>query len=257
MIDIILNFLKSLLAALNETKPADVIPIRPDISQPKTAGEIVKQEKGLNWYPKAHKLDVRMRNRGKYAKGYPLGAVVHFTSGHSGGLKKAISSIEGGMKNGFTFVVIADTGELVQAHRITEWGYHCGESKLTKNLPKGIKALVGSCSDDLLGIEMNNAGRVEKVGENKFKTWFGTYLTKDQVRYTEGKEKTLIDFLVWLKVNDPVGCFDFEYVRGHDEISGKLELGYWRKNDPGASLSMTMPELRKRLQDEYSKISKL
>ena len=270
MIDHILEFLKSLLEAYKDSlKP--VVPTNAEVAkqveikQPmKTAGEIVKQTKGLEWCPFAVKMDKpnRMRERGTYSGGYAKGMLVHFTSGHSGGLKKAIASIMGGIKNGYTFLVIADSGEIVQAHHITKYGYHAGESRWDHTWL--MKKLVGTVSDDLVGVEMNNAGKVKKIDDNKFKTWFGTYLTKDQVRFVEEKEwgcptgyyhkytpeqeATLIKFALWLKQNDPVGCFDFDYVLGHHEVSKG------RKDDPGGSLSMPMSKFRELLKQKYSEM---
>ena len=48
---------------------------------------------------------------------------------------------------------------------------------------------------------------------------------------------TLMNMIRYMKAVCP--DFDVEWVVGHDEIAPS------RKSDPGASLSMTMPELRK------------
>lgn len=227
----------------------------------------IKLGLGEDWCPFAVRYPKRMHTRGKYKKGYPYGAVVHFTAGRSGGLKKAIDTIEGGRENGFAYLCIADSGEIVQAHPISEWGSHAGVSAWKEKL---LSRIIGSVSDELVGIEINNAGKVEKTDNNKFKTWFGTYLTKDEVRfvteekygcptgyyhkYTEAQEQTLVRFLLWLKANDPVGCFDFDLVLGHHEVSGKRGIGRWRKNDPGGALSMPMDKFRDLLKSEFKKI---
>jgi N-acetyl-anhydromuramyl-L-alanine amidase AmpD len=206
-----------------------------------------------DWYPRAVIHPKRMKTRGKYAKGYPVGAVVHFTAGRDGAAK----TIDGGIKDGYAYLCIQKDGTIVQAHPISEWGYHAGESAW-KHLAK---KLVGAVSDDLIGIEINCAGRVEPQANGTYKTWFGTYLTADQVRYTPGKanqlkgyyekytpaqEKTLAEVLLWLKSQAPA-IFDFDFVLGHDEVAGPAGIGRWRKNDPGAALSMTMPEFRDHL----------
>jgi hypothetical protein len=61
-------------------------------------------------------------------------------------------------------------------------------------------------------------------------------------KYTPLQEGTLIRTLMWLYVN----CIDFklEYVLGHHEVAGLKGVGYWRKNDPGGSLSMSMNVFR-------------
>lgn len=210
----------------------------------------------LDIYPAAMQHSRKMRTRGKYANGYPLGAVVHFTAGRDGAGK----TIDGGIKNGYTFLCIQKDGLVAQAHPISQWGYHAGESAW--------KPLIGGVSDDLIGIEINAAGRVEKQENGTFKTWFGTYLSESDVRYTEGKEnqlkgyyekytaaqeKSLIEVLLWLKHQAP-DIFRFDYVLGHDEVAGPLGIGRWRKNDPGAALSMTMNEFRALLKKKYAEV---
>lgn len=251
----IANWFKNLSktkAEVSAEKAPAVLPFEPIPATPTDVKPIQAVQKGVLWYPRAHVPNMKMKEKGKYANGYPIGAVVHFTAGRSGGLRKALDSIEGGIKDGYTFLCIADSGEIVQANPLNTWGYHAGESAW--------KGILGTVSDDLVGIEMNNAGKVESVGNGRFKTWFGTYLTADQVRYvtekdygcptgyyhkyTPAQEKTLIEFLVWLKKNDPTGKFKIDYILGHHEVAGKLGIGKWRKNDPGGALSMTMAQLR-------------
>lgn len=233
----------------------------PAVSLPEKAGskpseqpkpEVVSgRGSGLLWYPLAVKYK-SMKTKGEYAKGYPRGAIVHFTAGRSGGLQNAKDCIDLGISNGYAYMDIASTGQVVQSHPLNQWGYHAGESKWP-GLGSGV-------SEYLVGIEMDNAGRVEKVGDNMFKTWFGTHLTANEVRYvtekewgcptgyyhkyTDVQEKALIDLLVWLKKNDPVGCFNIDFILGHHEVAGLKGIGRWRKEDPGGSLSMPMPKLR-------------
>lgn len=211
--------------------------------------------------PFAKVIGEKMRERGKYPNGWPRGAVVHFTAGRDGAEK----TIMGGIKNGYTFWCIQRDGLLVCAHDADKWGYHAGESKWDKVI-KGIRYyLSGSVSDDLIGIEINAAGRVVPVvgKETKYQTWFGTYLTPEEVRYTPGKdnqergfyhkytpeqEHRLVETLFWLKDQKP-DVFSFDYVLGHDEVAKPKG----RKNDPGAALSMTMPEFREYLKSQYEK----
>ena len=208
--------------------------------------------KGLKYYPSAIPYK-NMKTRAKYAKGYPLGAVVHFTAGRSeAGLSDAKAAIDLGITNGYAYLCIDKDGKVLQSHPIDEWGYHAGESAW--------KTITGAVSDDLIGIEICNAGLLTKTSDGKFMTWFKTEIPASQVRYvkesewggpsgyyhkyTEAQEKSLIELLKWLKNNDPVGCFSFDNVLGHNEVSGKLGIGYFRKNDPTGALSMPMSQLR-------------
>ncbi|WP_413581084.1 N-acetylmuramoyl-L-alanine amidase [Bdellovibrio sp. HCB288] len=226
---------------------------------PINVNPIKATQKGSDYYPKAVIYKNKMKTRGGYKEGYPLGAIVHFTAGHfSKGEENARAAIDDGIKNGYAYLCIGNDGKAVQAHPLKQWGYHAGESAW--------KGILGAVSDDTVGIEMNCAGKVEKVGENRFKTWFGTYLTANEVRYvtqaeygcptgyyhkySAAQEATLIEILVWLVTNDPTGKFKIDFILGHHEVAGMLGIGKWRKNDPGGSLSMTMPQLRKLVQDK-------
>lgn len=211
----------------------------------------------------------RMKTRGRYAKGWPLGAVIHFTAGRDG----AERTIRGGIKDGFTYWCIQRDGKLFCAHNADEWGWHAGESKW--------KTLFGAVSDDLIGIEINAAGRLRRLENGTFRPWYNEadylrkfrrapdvrddFLAKD-VRYCDGsspdqlkgyyhkytaeQEETLVKTLLWLKLERP-DVFSFDRVLGHSEVSGKLGIGFWRKNDPSAALSTTMPEFRNALSSLY------
>lgn len=207
--------------------------------------------------PFATVLKVRMKTRGAYAGGFPRGAIVHFTAGHDG----AENTIMGGIKDGYTYWCLQRDGKLFCAHDVRSWGYHAGESSWRKVIKGVTFGLVGSVSDDLIGIEMNAAGKVTQQPDGRFVTWFKTFLTAAEVRFTPGKdnqqrgfyhkytpaqEATLVETLFWLKDQNPK-VFSFDYVLGHDEVAPK------RKNDPGAALSRSMPEFREFLKAEYAK----
>lgn len=213
----------------------------------------------LDVIPFAVQSPRKMKERGTYARGYPLGAVVHFTAGRDGAQK----TIDGGIKNGYTYLCIQRDGKVVQAHPISKWGYHAGESKWIFWAKKKLR---GTVSDDLIGIEINCAGLVTPQKDGTFKTWFGTTLTKDEVRYSPGianqmkgyyekytpaQEDALGKVLFWLKDQSP-DIFDFDFVVGHDEVAGMRGIGRWRKNDPGAALSMTMDQFRAKLKNDYA-----
>ena len=230
----------------------------------------------LLWYPgrvKGHSVSkLRMRTRGKYRKRYPRGAVVHHTAGRSrnkieGGSRQAGSHLEQGArgvrsavnKGSFAQFVIARDGSVFQNFPLDEWGYHAGKS----NWP----GLGSGVSDDLVGIEIQNSGKIAKASEGIYKQYFTNtsrgdkYFMEDEVRHSENndniqkgvyhkfspeQEEALIKLLLWLEENG-MGIFEFKFVLGHDEVAGKKGIGYNRKNDPGGSLSMTMTELRAEL----------
>lgn len=226
----------------------------------KTAGEIVKSHAPTqahgDYPPFAKVLKVRMKTKGHYKSesGGPKGAVIHFTAGRDGAEK----TIQGGIGNGYAYWCIQRDGRLMCAHPYNQYGYHAGESAW--------KGLFGGVSDDLIGIEINAAGRVDPLPSGKFKTWYGETMGPDEVRYTPGRanqlkghyhkytpeqEATLVETLLWLKERDPE-TFSLDLVLGHDEVAGPAGIGRWRKNDPGAALSMTMPEFREMLKRRWA-----
>lgn len=197
--------------------------------------------KKLLWYPRAEITTEKMPTRGEYLNKYPIGAVVHYTSGRSlKGDSDAINTIRGGIRNGYCYFCISRDGSVFQSFPLNRWGYHAG----TSSWP----GLGTSLSSKLVGIEICCAGRLESNGES----WFGEKYPESEIReskaeaniqagkyhkYTEDQEKALIELLVWLKLNNPE-VFKVEYILGHDSISAP------RKSDPGGSLSMTIPQLQ-------------
>ena len=129
---------------------------------------------------------------------------------------------------------------------LRNWGYHAGRSTWIDY--ENVKTL----NDKFIGIEVVSAGKVEAVDSEAnpplyYKTWFGKTLNKEEVReingeyfhkFTKEQEKSLIDLLVWLYKQNPE-VFKIENIVGHCEVSPG------RKVDPGGSLSLSMNELRK------------
>lgn len=210
------------------------------------------------YYPDAEIPDFKMLPRGTYAKGWPQGAVVHFTAGRSKNehLKRySLRSAKNGAEQGYMFFTIGSDGNIVQAFKLNQWGYHAGKSAW-HSLGQGV-------SRYLVGIEVCCAGKLEPIkdGSGNYKSWFNEVYTHNEVRYsadreniqdgayhkyTDEQEHALTELLIWLKMQCPQ-VFKFDLVLGHDEVAPD------RKNDPGASLSMSMPEYRRHLRDEYYK----
>jgi N-acetyl-anhydromuramyl-L-alanine amidase AmpD len=204
------------------------------------------------YYPLASTQCPKLPTQGKYAKGYPEGAIVHFTSGRSlNGDQNALDVVSFAKVSGYCFFVISSTGRVFQGFPLNEWGYHAGKSEW-KQYGKPI-------SPNLVGIEVCSAGKLSKTADGKLVSWFGERYSSEQVRqnskhenvaegfyhkFTQAQEDALLDLLVWLKWNNE-SVFNLDLVLGHDEVSPG------RKSDPGGSLSMTMPNYRKWLKDKY------
>ncbi|PTY02957.1 hypothetical protein DB346_08065 [Verrucomicrobia bacterium LW23] len=206
-------------------------------------------------YPKAKRYSAgQMKTQGKYSLGFPKGALVHFTAGRG----NPVNSVAGGVKDGYCFFVIGPDGSVYQAFDLSRWGYHAGKSYHPR--------LGSYVHREIVGIEVCCAGMVKQIDSDTYRPWFNTAakasddFTRDQVRFSSGKqnqekgwyhsytpqqEASLIDLILWMKELKP-DIFDLDLVVGHDEVSPG------RKNDPGASLSMTMPDFRKLLKEKYS-----
>jgi hypothetical protein len=198
----------------------------------------------LLWCPFADQGFEKSKTAGKYTKGYPMGAIVHYTAGARSGLQAGMAEQ---LKNGFTYFVIDKNGNIGQNFSLDTWGYHAG-----KSFHPDLGEYVHS---KLVGIEIQVFGKLEKSG-SQYKAWSGTIVPAEEVRviekqtdnqapgsyqmYTKAQEEALFKLLKWLHDNN-TEVFQYQYVLGHDEVSPG------RKTDPGGSLSMTMPALRKKL----------
>lgn len=122
-----------------------------------------------------------------------------------------------------------------------------------------------------MGIEITNPGRLDEFDGQYFTYWdkerrnpidsgrvrviqnnIDNILAGAYLPYTAEQEESLFEFLIWAKANNPA-VFNFDYVLGHDEVAGPKGIGYWRKNDPGGALSVTMTEFRNKLKSEYAR----
>lgn len=235
------------------------------------------------YYPKAVRLEgVRLKTGGTYSNNYPLGSVPHFTAGRSrpkltGGSRNTDTVRERGERgiksaddrNAYCYFLIDRDGTVYQSFPLNRYGSHAGESKWP--------GLGSNVSRKLVGIEMQNAGKLKdywqkkrggkkyKCPEGKLAAWFtrpdlgDEYFDKEtECRYSEGEdniqegwyhklsdaqEKSLLELNIWMKINNP-SVFNLNYILPHDEVSGKKGIGFSRKNDTGASLSMTATEFR-------------
>lgn len=184
-----------------------------------------------------------IRTQGEYRKGFPEGAIVHHTAGRTlAGDHKALTD------GPYPCLIIDRDGTVYQPMPLNRWGYHSGTWH----------------HEHYVGIEINGAGLLTKTGEG-YRSWFGQIYKPEEVRIVSGasripipgayhrftaeQEASLIQLLLYLK-NEAPDVFSFDRVIGHDEACDAVGK-YKRKNDPGGSLSMAMPELRARLDREW------
>lgn len=216
--------------------------------------------KGQLFYPFAEIVKPQGPSEGNYPDGYPVGCVIHFTAGRDVTEQDARNSLSWGHESKFNFFMITPAGKTLQSLPLNRWASHAGTSKW-----KGIGSNV---SRKLVGIEVACAGSLTKKPNGKWKPWFNAEYSDKDVRYVDGakhgcqsgtyrkftndQEEELIDLICWLKFNKP-DIFNFDYVLGHHEVAGMKGLGYWRKPDPGGSLSMSMDNFRALVKEEYKK----
>ena len=243
------QFIASFENTLVETKPVD---------EPRPSkGE---GNKKLLWYPTAQVMNI-MTPAGKYRKGYPEGAVIHWISGWSrdgdqgnSANKHAENALKYGAKQGYGYLSLSESGLMIQGQPLDSYDSHAGSSSWP--------SLGSSVSQYLVGIEVCCAGKLKNVADGVYESWFGAKFKSDEVRYSKKKdniqegyyhkysvaqEEALTRFLLWLKWNNP-NVFSFDLVLGHDEVAPS------RKSDPGASLSMSMPEYREYLKKKYVEV---
>lgn len=202
-----------------------------------------------------------MPTRGSYAGRYPVGAVVHYTAGRfARGDENALRTMRYGASKKCSYYCISTTGTIFEPGPLDRWGSHAGRSHYP--------GLGNWVSAKLVGIEICNAGLVEKRGSSYVPWWNedarpnGTFISAEDVRvveasenitqagayhaYTEAQEAALERLLRWLHGNNPQH-FRIEFVLGHDEVAVNRAGQLGRKQDPGGALSMSMPRLRERL----------
>lgn len=213
---------------------------------------------GFLWLDQFETYSKRMRTKGKRPKGYPRGAVIHYTSGRDN-----FTPIESGIDDGYCFNLITGNGKVWQTHPLDEWGNHAGKASW-----KGSSLINTVC----VGIEVTSAGlltpeqpELVKKGTVPWETtacparaWFEKDFSWQPIRrggdsnaaegfyapFTHEQVSSLTEYLIALKYNNPE-IFDFDWVVGHDEVSPG------RKTDPGACMPCSMPVYREQLKQLY------
>lgn len=177
---------------------------------------------------------VKYKLRGKYKtpSGMPLGPLVHYTvSGRTAASARAV--VKYLADQGLGALVMDENGIFYCAENynfLKDVVYHAGVS--TWQGKSGVSFYT-------VGIEICNWGTDgDRRGAKDLRTVPARHNMKAGTyqMFTQKQEASLINFINYLKKMSP--DFNTQWIVGHDEVSPN------RKQDPGGSLSMTMPELR-------------
>lgn len=190
---------------------------------------------------------VQFKQRGKYRteSGMFKGLVVHYTvSGRTESSAKGV--LNWLQEMGYGCMVMDENGRIYIPEGfdvLRHWGAHAGTSAWRSD---------SSLNDKFAGMEICCWGLGSKVGPFNSVTERQGYVVGGKYQtYTEAQEKALVNFILWAKVRNPE--FSLDNVAGHDEI--RSEAGKrGDKQDPGGSLSMTMPKFRDYLKAQYAKM---
>lgn len=213
--------------------PADKEPDRPSSPPPAPLKGITEPEfvivKG-----------VKFPDRGPYqtpSKTFE-GLTIHYTV--SGRTAASARAVVGWLASqGYGCMVMDEDGKIYIPEGfdvIREWGHHAGVSKWGNR---------SSVSKYFAGMEICCWGLNSKTGPyREAKKGDGYVVPGKYQTYTAAQEKALTNFILWARSINP--AFRLENVVGHDEL--RVEAGKrGDKQDPGASLSMTMPAYREHL----------
>lgn len=230
--------LKNVTAALvhiGAEKPSspDPEPDRPDDPMPPDYLKGIREPKFVTV------KGVRYADRGAYAtpSGMFEGLVVHYTvSGRTAQSARNVVSYLA--SKGLGCMVMDEDGVIYIPEGfdvLRDWGQHAGVSRWGSR---------SSVSNRFAGMEICCWGKGSKVGpfrstKGEANMIAGTYQT-----FTKAQEEELENFILWARTKNKE--FKLENVAGHDELreqAGKKG----DKQDPGASLSVTMPAFRKHL----------
>lgn len=187
---------------------------------------------------------VKTPNRGEYKtpSGKFKGLVVHYTvSGRTASSAKAVLNYLVNHKDRLICMVMDEDGKIYIPEDfdiLRSRGAHAGSSRWAGD--SGLNSYYA-------GMEICCWGLNSKTGPFRTAVKGDGYVIPGKYQtYTEAQEKALINFCLWAL--DSNNEFSADRICGHDEAREQAGLK-GDKQDPGASLSMTMPTLRKRIKD--------
>lgn len=167
---------------------------------------------------------------GKFKAGLPDTIIIHFTAG--GDAKSAIKTLTDPKAKASAHLVVGRDGSVTQLVPFDTVAWHAGKSAYDGRV---------GFNDFAIGIEIDNAGRLEKQGE-RFFSWFGREYPAEQAflgthrnesgptwwhRYQEQEIAIVRDICALL-----IKAYPIKMILGHEEIAPG------RKIDPGPAFPL-------------------
>ena len=187
-------------------------------------------------------VETKGKDSGVFEGELPDTIVIHYTAGAS--LESSVNTLRDPKVKASAHVVVGRNGEIKQLIPFNKVAWHAGRSEW------GTRIGLNKYS---IGIEIDNAGLLDKVGD-QFHTWWGATMPQDQVymgvhrnesqtSYWHAFTEKQIDVLFQL-------CSVIKEKYNIQEILGHEEIAPHRKQDPGPAFPLD--KLRQRLLEDRS-----
>ncbi len=167
-------------------------------------------------------------NKGGYIE--PSFIIIHFTAGQSA--ESSVSWFKNPAAGASAHLVIGRDGKIYQLIDFNRKAWHAGVSNW---------ANLSGFNNFSIGIELDNPGRLEKVGD-KYVSWFKKEYSKENVVEARHKHESSMSYWYEYSGTQIDSCLEvckvliekykIEDILGHDDISP------YRKNDPGPLFPM-------------------
>lgn len=180
------------------------------------------------------------KQSGEFADKLPDTVIIHYTAG--GSLKSAVDTLMDPNVRASAHLVIGRQGEIRQLIPFNVVAWHAGKSKYKDR---------SGMNQYSIGIEIDNAGRLDKAGDT-FVSWFGRKYPADQVKEAVHRHEAKTSY--WhvyteeqiTRVFSITGLLREKY--GIRHILGHEEIAPGRKFDPGPAFPLD--RLRQKLLEE-------
>jgi N-acetylmuramoyl-L-alanine amidase len=185
---------------------------------------------------------LKCKESGAFADGLPDTIVLHYTALPS--VQEAVAVLHDPKVQASTHLIVGREGQVIQLLPFNKITWHAGKSSW--------QGRVG-LNQYSIGIEMDNAGRLKKIGDS-FQAWWGGTVAADQVfSGVHRNEKTADFWHVYTEAQIQAvrqlcrtlqGKYSIKTIVGHEEIAP------WRKSDPGPAFPLD--EIRHSLFEDRS-----